>query len=606
MVTMHALTVRFLPSGRKVSVLPGTILLEAAEMAGLILQTPCGGSGTCGKCRVTIDGQDVLACTYKVEADVVVNVPAASLFTGGQHILVSDAGRGPHLVDPVVRMVPFVLEAPTQHDAASDLARLQKAVGPDLVCRMEVLMQLPRALRAGGWRGRAVVSDTHILGIEPAEGDAPVLGVAFDLGTTTVVGTLIDLQTGAERGLAARMNGQICLGDDVVTRIACVREDHAAGARMQQLVVATLQAIVDELAGQAGVKRDRIYEVVVAGNATMQQLLLGIDCGALGEVPFVQAFSCPVRVVASAVGLQVHSGAELQVFGQIGGFVGGDTVACIVATQLERQAGAHLLVDIGTNGEIVLSRDGKMYAASTAAGPAFEGARIRQGMRAVPGAIEKVLIGEDVTLHVIGNVAPAGLCGTALIDTVAELLRVGVLDETGRFRDADEMPATVSDAVRARLQHEGVDCFFVLADAQMAAGSEAVCLWQRDVRELQLAAGAIRAGISILLQRAGLVPEDLVSVLLAGAFGNYIRRHQARRIGLLPAMAEERIHFVGNASSLGAKMVLLTRTDRARAAELAEKVEHVDLSLDPEFSFEFSMAMMFPGPEADGDFSGVL
>ncbi|MFU8781185.1 MAG: ASKHA domain-containing protein, partial [Kiritimatiellia bacterium] len=222
------------------------------------------------------------------------------------------------------------------------------------------------------------------------------------------------------------------------------------------------------------------------------------------------------------------------------------------------------------------------------------------------GAIEKVLIGEDVTVNVIGDLAPAGLCGTALIDAVAELLRTGILDETGRFLDPDELPSSIPAAVRSRLRPDGDAWCFVLADADVAARRAAVCLWQRDVRELQLAAGAIRAGISILLQRAGLAAEDLHAVLLAGAFGNYIRRHQARRIGLLPAMPEERIHFVGNAASLGAKLVLLSCGERRRASELTARVEHVDLSLDPEFQFEFGMAMMFPGAEADGDISGVL
>ena len=603
---MQELKVLFQPSGRRVFVLPGTCLLEAAELAGIILQTPCGGKGTCGKCRVQIGGTDVLACSYRVEQDLVVDVPDASLFVGGQQILVTDGGCAVGVVDPPVRVVPFALPEPTQEDTVADFSRLCSVVGEGFSCRLDVLQLLPQTLRHLGWRGRAVVTRKRILGLLPHEGDISVLGVAVDLGTTTVVGTLIDLLTGAELALASRMNDQIQCGDDVIARIQCVREDSGAIVRLQALMVKTLQHIVDDLVAQAGVGCEAIYEVALAGNATMQQLLLGLDCSALGEVPFTQAFSDSITCPAQAIGLQINPGAEVYVFPQIGSFVGGDTVAGIVATQLDQQDGAVLFVDIGTNGEIVLAHAGKMLVTSTAAGPAFEGARIRQGMRAVPGAIEKVLIADDVTLNVIGDVAPAGLCGTALLDTVAELLRAGVLDETGRFREPDELPDSVSAAVRARLQRDGDDWCFVLAPADMAAQGQAVCLWQRDVRELQLASGAIRAGIAILLQRAGLTADHVSSVLLAGAFGNYIRRHQARRIGLLPAIAVENIHFVGNAASLGAKMVLLSQGERSRASALAASAVHVDLSMDPEFQFEFGMAMMFPGPEADGDFSGVM
>ncbi len=600
------LQVLFQPSGRRVFVLPGTLLLEAAELAGILLQTPCGGKGTCGKCLVLIGDVEVLACSYRVERDVVVDVPDASLFVGGQQILVTDGGRAVGVVDPPLQVVPFKLQAPTQEDVVADFTRLSSAVGGGRSCRLAVLQQLPHAIRRFGWSGRAVVTQDRILGILASEGDIAVLGVAVDIGTTTVVGTLIDLVTGAELAVASRMNDQIQCGDDVIARIHCVREEAGAVHRLQGLLVKTLQKIVDDLALQAGADRASIYEVAVAGNATMQQLLLGLDCSALGEVPFTQAFSDAMTCAAREIGLQVHPGGEMYVFPQIGSFVGGDTVAGMVATQLDQQDGAVLFVDIGTNGEIVLAHGGKMLVTSTAAGPAFEGARIRQGMRAVPGAIEKVLIGDAVTLNIIGDLAPSGLCGTALLDAVAELLRVGVLDETGRFRDPEELPETVSAAVRARMQRDGDDWCFVLAPADMAAQGQAVCLWQRDVRELQLASGAIRAGITILLQRAGLTADDLSCVLLAGAFGNYIRRHQARRVGLLPAIAEEHIHFVGNAASLGAKMVLLSQVERDRAATLAASATHVDLSMDAEFQFEFGMAMMFPGPEADGDFSGVM
>jgi uncharacterized 2Fe-2S/4Fe-4S cluster protein (DUF4445 family) len=275
-------------------------------------------------------------------------------------------------------------------------------------------------------------------------------------------------------------------------------------------------------------------------------------------------------------------------------------VAGMVAARLDRSEKPVLFVDIGTNGEIVLAHDGKLTATSTAAGPAFEGARIRQGMRAAPGAIEKVMFaGGDVMLNVIGNTRPAGICGTALIDAAAEMLRHGILDDTGRIQSADEAPAGLPETLRRRLVCADGDTRFLLADADETAGGEAVYLWQKDIRELQLATGAIRAGIQILLRREGLRPRDLGRVLLAGAFGNFIRRKNARRIGLLTQVPSDRIRFIGNAASMGAKMALLSADERAYADRLRKLARHADLSLDPGFQEEFGMAMLFPDGDVD-------
>jgi uncharacterized 2Fe-2S/4Fe-4S cluster protein (DUF4445 family) len=271
-----------------------------------------------------------------------------------------------------------------------------------------------------------------------------------------------------------------------------------------------------------------------------------------------------------------------------------------VAARLDQWKRPVMLVDIGTNGEIVLAVKGRILATSTAAGPAFEGARITQGMRATAGAVEKVLVqGDDVLLNVIGNAKPAGLCGTALIDAAAELLRRGLLDPTGRIRSPDELPAGLPEALRRRLVVRDHETHFRLASADETATGEDLLLWQKDIRELQLAAGAIRTGIEILLRRTGLKPGDLEAVLLAGAFGNFIRRNNARRIGLLPQVPCDRIRFIGNAASLGAKTVLLAEEEREYAERLRQRTEHVDLSLDPEFHEAFVDAMVFPDQEGD-------
>jgi uncharacterized 2Fe-2S/4Fe-4S cluster protein (DUF4445 family) len=395
------------------------------------------------------------------------------------------------------------------------------------------------------------------------------------------------------------MNAQISYGDDVISRILKIRQDPNALSRLQDSILGTVNEIIARVVQEAGISFDSIYEIVLAGNSTMQQILCGYDPSALGEVPFVHVFDQARTLPAARLGLKANPFAEVFVFPQIGGFVGGDTVAGMVAARLDKSDKPVILVDIGTNGEIVLADGKKMYATSTAAGPAFEGARITQGMRATAGAIEKVIITDDVLLNVIGNVKPAGLCGTALIDAVAELLRRGIIDETGRILPPDEVPPTVPEKIRRRIVVTDGDPRFVLAGAEETSSGKPICLWQRDVRELQLAAGAIRAGINILLRRVNLSASDVGAILLAGAFGNFIRRSNARRIGLLPPIPCDSIRFIGNAASLGAKLALLSEDERKYAEQLRQKTEHVDLSLDPEFQAEFEAAMMFPGSDTD-------
>lgn len=613
---MNEVKITFQPSGRSIYVLPGTVLIEAAGRAGIILKTPCGGKGTCGKCKVRIvnaeqtvqeNAEDVdkdmlnnnyrLACQMHVEKTLVVEIPKESLFDATEQILTGDTGQAVSL-RPVVRKQFFDLGKPAMDDACSDAARFQRAVG-NVDIPFSLLQKLPGFLRANKWQGTAIVIGTRLAGLEAGNTSSCAYGVAIDLGTTTIVATLFDLTTGNELALASTMNPQVGYGDDVITRISKIRENHGVLAELQQVVLKAINGLIQELTEQSTVPARQIYEIVLAGNSTMQQILCCLDPSALGEVPFVQVFDSSLSVFATALGISANSGAELFVFPQIGGFVGGDTVAGAIAAGMDKIEKPTLLVDIGTNGEIVLAHDGKIQATSTAAGPAFEGARIVQGMRATAGAIEKVVVRDDVQFNVIGNTRPSGLCGTALIDAVAELLRLGIIDQTGRIASNQDAPVKVADAVRRRLVLINGETNFLLASAQETSTGEPVYLWQKDVRELQLAAGAIRAGINILLRRAGLTPDDIHQVLLAGAFGNFIRRNNARRIGLLPQIPCDRIRFIGNASSLGAKLALLSEHERERAQKLQKIAEHVDLSLDPEFQTEFGTAMMFPEDDLD-------
>ena len=610
------LRITFQPSGRAVHALPGTTILEAAARVGIVLLTPCGGGGTCGKCLVRVCSGATgdraththrltatqrtngwrLACSTTVEGEAVIEVPASSMFERSQKILTGDAGHT-LTVDPAVTVATVQMPAPTQADDHPDLERLGAALNETLELDPACGAAFPRRLRAANWHVHVVREGHRLIDVQPAAAPVAALGVAFDLGTTTVVGTLLDLITGQERAVASTMNGQIPFGDDVLTRILRIREDLSRLPDLQGAAVHSLNEIVASLCRQAHAAPESIVNATLAGNTTMQQIVCGIDPSALGELPFTPVFARSLDLSAAGIGLQIHPAARLHVFPQIGGFVGGDTVAGMLAAGFDRLKKPTLLVDIGTNGEIALIHDNRILCASTAAGPAFEGARIAQGMRATAGAIEKVLVKDgDLHINIIGNVPAAGLCGTALIDTVAELLRHGLLDTTGRLLPPDELPATVPERLRRRVEQHGPDTRFALAPAN--GKQAAVCLIQRDIRELQLASGAIRAGVETLLQRAGLAAADLDAVLLAGAFGNFIRRSNAQRIGLLPPLPHERIRFIGNASSMGAKMALLSVKERARAEALRKRAVHVDLSADPAFQNAFGLAMLFPEGEA--------
>lgn len=609
--------VTFQPIGRHVFELRGTEIIEAAGRAGLILRTPCGTNGTCGKCAVRVvqgdcppsaaaqeffSEEDIeagwrLGCQAQVQSPCVIEIPPESLASDHQQILMEDSWEKGEL-NPVIRKVYFELTPPDRHHPEADLTRLRAAVG-SLRVSLNQLRKLPAFLRRNDWKGTAVIAGEWLLRLEEKNTEDQLYGVAFDIGTTTIVGTLMDLRRNRELSAISEMNPQVAYGDDVVTRIMRMREEPEALGDMQTALVETMNDIIARLADSERISHNRVYDITVAGNSTMQQILCGLDCSPLGEVPFAQVFDQGWRFNAADIGLKANPQALLYVFPQIGGFVGGDTVAGLLAESRGREDMTCLFVDIGTNGELVLCRGDRLYATSTAAGPALEGARITHGMRARAGAIEKVVIDEEVYINVIGNSRPSGLCGTAVIDAVAEMLRNGILERTGRFASDDNLPADLSANLRERLQGEKAERRFVLAYADDSATRDDICLWQADIRELQLAAGAIRAGINVLLQKLDLTARDLDEVLLAGAFGNYIRRANARRIGLLPQIPCKRIQFVGNAASLGAKLALLSMNQQRHAEDIRERCEHLDLSLDPAFQDEFADAMLFPAADVD-------
>jgi uncharacterized 2Fe-2S/4Fe-4S cluster protein (DUF4445 family) len=562
--------VTFMPAGRTVYVLPGTRLIEAAAEAGLVLDSPCGGEGACGKCRVRLEkGASRTLADTKIGT-----VPSEPGRAEKIFFLPDEIGQGFRLACQTEVRYPLVVVVP---DTSL------------LAAKHQIVVNFKRKAVPAGDRPAPFEADTTA---------GQKFAVAVDVGTTTLAALLLEGMTADERAVDAQLNPQTRLGDDVLSRILFARENPDGLQVLHEVVAGAVNEMIGQLCARAGIEQDQISALAFAGNTTMQHLLCRVDPSALGTMPFESAERFGTSCPAAELGFRVHPQAQAYVFPIIGGFVGGDTVAGILAAELTDKRGPALLVDIGTNGEIVLWANGRLSAASTAAGPAFEGARISCGMRASTGAIEKVIVDGHLRINVIGSVAPAGLCGSGLIDLAAELLSHRVLSPQGNLRTPDQLPDDVLPDLRERIVLDRGKVAFRLAAEDESATGKALVVTQRDFRELQLAAGAIRAGVAILLKRAGLKAEDLEDVLVAGGFGNFIRRSNAQRIGLLPGGIEHhRIHYLGNTSLAGARLAALSLRARSMAQEIAQGTEHVDLSTDVDFQDLFAEAMIFPADD---------
>jgi len=598
------------PTQRAVRVPPGVSVFDSASWNGIAIDSTCGGHGTCRKCRVQVTpatpvtvhdertfnadqlGQGWrLACLVRATRDHDVVVPplvtrpkAATVGVGRQVIL-----------RPAVQKRYVELAEPSLEDQRPDVDRLLAAIDdlqpvPDLYA----LRRLPKVLRQSDFTVTAVVVDEALIDVEPGDTTAARYAIAFDLGTTTVVATLLDLVTGTPMAVASMLNRQQPFGADVISRISATMLDPTALDRLRDAAAQTLAALADQVCREAGVDPGHVYEAALAGNATMTALVLGIDPEPLGVAPFIQSTAAPPVVLASDVGLSLHPRARVTLFPALGAYVGGDIVAGMLATGMDRDKRVRLLIDVGTNCEIVLSDGERIVSTAAPAGPAFEGGAIRCGMRAADGAIEVVKLGDDVELGVIGDLTPRGLCGSGLVDAVAELVKVGLLDASGRFVD-DQAAKQVAPELADRLTYIGQERVFVLhrehVDADPAAG---VVLTQRDVRELQFAKAAISTGWTLLMEELGLGPRDVQQVMLAGSFGSYLSAASAVRIGLVPKLPVLRIVAAGNVAGEGAKMALLSIRERAGALALLQEVTYVELSDRADFNDRFVDLLAFP------------
>ncbi|MDA8123988.1 MAG: ASKHA domain-containing protein [Deltaproteobacteria bacterium] len=622
--------VTFQPSGKRGVVPEGKTVLEAARLLGVGIESLCGGKQTCGKCLVKIDAAAAavsgappaadalsplteaeakrlgpraqegfrLACAAAIRADVSLFVPEESR-TGAQVVRKAATERAISL-NPAVRLFPVTLPPPDLPDPQGDDSRLiaalteQYHLGP-LTIDYPALLVLPGVLRQGNWQVTAALwMEREIIALFPGEVEE-AFGLAVDCGSTTVAAYLCSLTTGAALSTGSAMNPQVAYGEDVMSRIAYVM-DHPDGlTKLQKAIIAELNRLIAGMAAQGGIPPERILDVTLVGNTAMHHLLLGIDPRPLGVAPFTPAVQSSLDIKARDLGLTVHPGGSCHVLPIEAGFVGADNVAVLIAEEPYRREEMRLIIDVGTNGEMVLGNRERLLSASCATGPALEGAHIRFGMRAAPGAIERIRIdpqSREVSFKIIGEerwrpeaklTGARGICGSGIIDGVAELYRAGVIDGSGRFRTDLDTP---------RLRQKDGKPEFVIAWREETVLDEEITIGQQDIRNVQLAKAALYAGAKLMMKRLGI--ERLDRVTLAGAFGSFIDPLAAMTLGMFPDCDLNNVSAVGNAAGDGARIALLDREKRREAQSVARQVEYLELTVAADFQEEFLAALAIP------------
>lgn len=568
---MKMYRIKFIREEKEILVEPGTRILEAERKAKLVPDAPCGGRGKCGKCRVKIEDHMVLACQTEIHSDLEVD----TLSGCQEEEILTEGMQRPVAFRPDLKQKKVILKKPETGDNRSEWERLTE----QLDVEKPVLPDTEIASKLYGCRKEAeewyvICAGNKILDISREE--KKICFAAFDIGTTTVVGYLMDALTGKQLALKSRMNPQTQYGADVI-----MRADHALEHGVEQLTGCIRNAVdemLQELAEEAGRSTLDICQVSVVGNTCMHHLFLGISPASLVHAPYNPAISQGLTLNAEQYGLHIHRKGQLLMLPDIAGYVGADTCGCILTLRQDQQNEISLMIDIGTNGEMVLGNKTRLACCSTAAGPAFEGAKIECGMRGGAGAVDHVVYKDGKWEYTtIGNKAPAGLCGSGLIDLVAQLYLAGFIDESGHLESGQEKAGV-----------------FVLVPPEKSGNDRGVYLTQKDIGEVQLAKAAIAAGIFLLMKRLEITEKDIKQVYLAGAFGNYMNPESAAAIGMFPAELLPRIQPVGNAAGEGARIALLNEEERKEMDRTVKNMDFVELAASPEFQDCFVDGLCFP------------
>ncbi|MHC2995003.1 MAG: DUF4445 domain-containing protein [Candidatus Atribacteria bacterium] len=619
--------ITFLPDKKNIEVNKGTTILKAMERAGISIDTPCGGKGICGKCKILVhkgiststsveekflSKEEIkegfrLACQTKIFKDSIIDIPLEirldfnELFTSKLKGDIHHIKKGFPL-DSDLRKVFLNLEKPSLDDQRSDWERIKNGLFlkkieniSNLKIPVEILKKIPNLVRKSGFKITVTLYNNEVIDIENGNTTESSYGIAFDIGTTTVVGYLVNLKTGEELSAVAKTNPQVIHGDDVISRIEFVQKQKDGLEKLQKEIVNTLNEIIRETTQKAGINKNNIYETIIVGNTCMHHLFLGLNPSNIAPVPYIpvikESFCLKVKDIPE---LELNPTANIYVLPNISAFIGADVVAGVLSTSMWREEKLVLFVDLGTNGEVVLGSKKRLWACSTAAGPAFEGARISSGMRAIEGAIEKVkMTNKSINWRTISDVKVKGLCGSGLIDLIAEMFKLGLINKSGKLIDKEDCKPEISEEIKKRIIKGKEGNKFLLVKSNKAKDGKSIYLIQRDIREVQLAKAAIYAGIKILLKEVNISPEDIQEILLAGAFGNFIDKESAIRIGLIPYLPLRKIKFIGNAAGMGTEIALLSKKMREVSQEISKKVKYVELSLRPDFQEEFIKAMSF-------------
>jgi len=604
----------FQPGEKIVKVPKGTSLIEAAKKAGFTIPNLCSRRGICGKCKVRLLQKQLpfnhqeeltlspeerslgihLACQIDVQEDLMVEVVAEEK-VATTSFLTYDIAES-YEIDEHIKKYYLELRQPDIETMVDDSRNIEGSIfgqPSDLFIPLPFLQNLSTFLRKNDFKVTITVENNHVINLEAGDTSHRLLGVAVDLGTTTIVGSLVDMQTGEILAVQAKTNPQSGYGADVIARVNYSVSEPGGLNKLQSLVIEAINEIIEQLCEATNAKFREIYEMSLAGNTIMNHLFLGVNPQYIAEAPYVPAYRKSKKYLAEELGLTILPRGPICTLPNISGYVGGDITGFILACDLHEQEKITLGIDIGTNGEIVLGSRERLLCCATAAGPAFEGGQISSGMRAMEGALDKYFIDEDqIFYHVIGDAEPRGICGTGLIDCVAEMVRVGIVDQTGRIVAPEVFDGP--DWLKQRIiSNNNKNYDFILVREGELGAKKRVILKQQDIRELQLAKGAVAAGIMILAKELGIETNAIEEILIAGAFGSYLNKYNAQKIGLIPNIPPEKIRFVGNAASMGAKKFLLSRKARETAEQIVEHTEYIELSMRMDFQEIFADMMFF-------------
>ena len=609
----------FEPDGLRSNVNPGVTILEAAKICGIKIRSECGGHGFCGKCKVIaktpegltslserekelLSNQEIkkgyrLACQAYIKGNTVIYVPEESRIAKRKTLI--EGVMQEVEISPLVEKFYIIIPKPSLQDLRTDFDRMIESLKDiynleGLEIPLELLKTLPLKLRGADWKVTATIwNRKRIISVEPGNTTQKLYGIAIDIGTSKIIGYLVNLLDGKVVATHFIENPQIIYGEDIISRISHVMKNPQTLEEIHSLAIKAINEIILKCCEKADIEQTDIYEAVIVGNTAMHHFFLSINPKYLALSPYVPAIGNSVNVEARELKINICPHGNVHVLPVIAGFVGADAVGDILATKIFEAEKIRLTIDIGTNTEIVLGNKDELFTTSCASGPAFEGMHITHGMKAVEGAIERVkIVPETFEVHyeTIGNTEPVGICGSAMVDIVAEMLKTGLIDRTGKFN--------VNKNTK-RFRKVNDEYVFVIAKSNETKSGTPIIVTQKDIREIQLAKAAIHTGCSILMRKRGVSTSLIDKIFVAGAFGNYLNIENSIIIGLLPDVPPSKVKFVGNAAGSGAIMSLISKKEREKAKEIARKTKYVELAIDPSFHMELAASMYLPHKNLD-------